>query len=72
MPDLLTIILAGLLLYALCADYDDESEATELERDPYRQALEAGSRISAMGFEAEQLMYREAIRAMQKEEEEER
>lgn len=68
MPDLLTILVIGLFIW-IALSVDDSGEETALEPDPYRDGLEAASRISAMGWEAEALMHREALRALDEKEE---
>lgn len=67
MPDLLTILVIVLVLLLVFGDSDDESAETAI--DPYSESLDAASRISAMAFEAEQLMHRAAAQAETEEEE---
>lgn len=67
MPDLLTILVIVLLLLLIFGDSDDESAETEI--DPYSESLDAATRISAMAFEAEQLMHRAAAQAKTEDEE---
>ena len=68
MPDLLTLILIAVFIWIVVSD-DDSGEAATIEPDPYRDGLEAASRISAMAWEAEALMHREALRALDEKEE---
>lgn len=67
MFDPLTILIAVLFLIWVFSDSDEESASTEI--DPYSESLDAASRISAMAFQAEQLMHRAAAQAKTEEEE---
>lgn len=66
MPDLLTVLVIALVIWIVVSQHDSDEEETDL--DPYRDGLEAASRISAMGWEAEALMHREALRALDEKE----
>lgn len=68
MPDPLTVIVIAVILLVAFGGDDAEAPA-EVEPDPYRDGLEAASRISAMAWEAEALMHREALRVLDEKEE---